>query len=641
MASLIEIIERLASSERGLTTRYEVPGLWIDGQTSIAQAVNPYQFYRSRLAEIAATPPSPLVSGAAGGDWSANAIIYNLFPRTTTAFDHTADGTLTTGVNPDGWRETGTLLKCIALLPFIRGMGFNTVHLLPITAVGQDGKKGNLGSPYGIRNPHRLDENLDEPVLGLSAEDLFGGFVEAAHRLGLRVIMEFVLRTSSKDGDWIAEHPEWYYWIRADVPDRMAGSNDTQAYGNPIFPPDILNQVKAKVGANDLRDLLPPPEAYRAMFTQPPRREAIHMEAGRYIGTLADGTRVRIPGAFSDWPPDDNQPPWSDVTYLRMYTHPDFNYIAYNTIRMYDERSTQPQYRNEPLWEAIVGVIPYHQRTFGIDGVMIDMGHALPPVLKARVIEAARAINPNFAFWDENFTITQHSRDEGYNAVMGYWLFDIFQPGKVYDNLKSMASHATPIRFFAAPENHNTPRAAARHGGLTFARYALALCALIPAMPFMLSGFELGETQPINTGLGFSNEMLARYPVEKLPLFSSFAFDWTRPDNLIETVRTVLALRARYHDLLNDNAPSSFAIGHADNPAILVFTRRTDRQRLSVIANVDMDAHQGGRAVLDAQSGSGVGIYGVTGTVPLNSERGLTVSLAPGQVIVIEWTAGE
>ena len=63
------------------------------------------------------------------------------------------------------------------------------------------------------------------------------------------------------------------------------------------------------------------------------------MDDGRWVGVLDDGTRVRIPGAFADWPPDDNQPPWTDVTYLRMYDHPDFNYMAYNTIRMYDERA--------------------------------------------------------------------------------------------------------------------------------------------------------------------------------------------------------------------------------------------------------------------------------------------------------------
>ena len=114
-------------------------------------------------------------------------------------------------------------------------------------------------------------------------------------------------------------------------------------------------------------------------------------ENGRYIGLSDGGKRVRIPGAFADWPPDDNQPPWNDVTYLRMYTHPDFNYIGYNTIRMYDARLARPEHVNRPLWDRIVGIIPYYQREFNIDGVMIDMGHALPMALKAEMVKKAAA----------------------------------------------------------------------------------------------------------------------------------------------------------------------------------------------------------------------------------------------------------
>lgn len=635
MSALESILHQLAMHARPGSVPYHIPGLWFDGKNTAAVRVDPYQFYRERLSEIANSPTQSLVQGRPGGDWSTNAIIYNLFPRVTTAFDHAADGQLQIGPNRDGWRETGTLLKCIALLPYIQTMGFNTVHLLPITSVGQDGKKGTLGSPYAIRNPYKLDDNLTEPALGLSADQLFAGFVEAAHRLGLRVIMEFVLRTSAKDGDWIAEHPDWFYWIRADVPDRAPGSNDAAAYGNPVFDLHTLGAVKGKVSTNQLHDLPPPPNSFRAFFTTPPRPESVKLEEGRYLGTLDDGTRVRIPGAFADWPPDDNQPPWGDVTYLRMYTHPDFNYIAYNTIRMYDQRLAQEQFRNGPLWDAIVGVIPHYQHEFGIDGVMIDMGHALPMALKQRIVAEARNINPDFAFWDENFNISGHSRAEGYNAVMGYWLFDLHTPGKVYDMISAMARSPFGIRFFAAPENHNTPRAASRPGGRAYARYALALSATIPAMPFVLSGFELGETQPINTGLGFTNEMLARYPSDQLPLFSAYAFNWTRPDHLINDVREILILRQRYADLLNDDTPATFSIGYSDNPSIFVYTRHIDGCAVSVIANMDVEGEQCGRAVLSSHVRPATGILGVAGVQPVNEETSVHVSLAPAQVILL------
>ena len=638
---IIDIIDRLQARRRTLSAPYFVPGLWVDGETTNAIQVNPYDFYRDALAGIAAAEPQPLVQGPEGGGWSQYAIVYNLFPRLTTAFDHDADGALHIGPGADGWRETGTLLKCIALLPYIRAMGFNTVHLLPISAIGKDGKKGTLGSPYAIRNPYRLDTNLDEPALDLTVDELFAGFVEAAHHLGLRVVMEFVLRTAARDADWIRDHPDWFYWIRDDVPDRtpfMGRTAMLSAYGQPIFTPETLGLIHAKIGAGDFHDLPPPPSQYRSLFTRPPRPDQVTQHNGRYIGVLDDGTRVRVPGAFTDWPPNDNQPPWSDVTYLRMYDHHDFNYMAYNTLRMYDARLSGPEHRNRPLWHEIIGVIPHYQTTFNIDGVLIDMGHALPLPLKERIIARARQINPDFAFWDEDFSITARSREEGYNAVVGFWMLGLHEGHSVRNMIGQMAHGGFPITFFAAPENHNTPRAFSRYGGMAYAHYALALSIMIPAIPFIASGFELGETQPINTGLGFTNEQLAQYPADRLPLFSAHALNWTRPEHYVKSVRYALEVRRRYAWLLADPDPSTFVIGHADNPHLLVFSRRKDGVCLAVIANTDMVNEHRGRAVVNARTIQARGLWGVPGggDFGLSREAAASVYLSPGYVLILE-----
>jgi len=639
MHALATLIEQLQARQKKTVAPYYVPGLWLDGMSTHAVKVDPYAFYLARLSEITNVTPTPLIQGE-GGEWSRLAIVYNLFPRVTAAFDHNGDGRVDIGANEDGWRETGTLLKCIALLPYIRRMGFNTVHLLPITAIGQDGKKGNLGSPYAIRNPYQLDSNLDEPALGLSAEALFAAFVEAAHTLGIRVTVEFVLRIAAKDSDWIRDHPDWFYWIRADVPDRISGMGRTgmlNSFGQPIFSMDAVNLINAKISNSDYNDLPAPPQQYRALFTIPPRPEQVSFANGRYIGTLDDGTKVRIPGAFTDWPINDPQPPWSDVTYLRLYEHPEFNYMAYNTLRMYDSRFAQPGNRNIVLWDALIGVIPHFQRHFGIDGVLMDMGHALPMPLKQRMIGAARDVNPDFAFWDENFSITQFSRDEGYNAVVGWWMLGVHEGHTVKNILGQMAHNAFPISFFGAPENHNTQRAFARFGGVAYAHYALAMSVMIPAIPFVLSGFELGETQPFNTGLGFSYEMIQQYPPEKLPLFSTCAFDWTRADNYVKSVRYAMLLRKTYEAALADPSPETFLIGHCDNPAIIVFTRKKGGQSITVIANSDMAHEQRGRVVLDARKVRMSGLWGTAETgMDIQQESTANVSLLPGYVLNIE-----
>ncbi len=570
---------------------YTVPGLWIDLHHPPERCVvKPSRFYLERIEWIEARPQAPLISGQPGGEWSRNAVIYNTLVRAATGYDHNDDGQV--GLDPigHGWMETGTFLKTIAMLPLIKRMGFNTIHLLPVTAIGEDGHKGTLGSVYAIQNPYRLDSRLSEPILGLEPEQEFAALIEAAHHLGLRVVVELVFRTTSKDADWVQEHPDWFYWIKADVPNRQAGEENEEAYGAPVFTQDELDRINAQVGRGSFEDLIPPHAIYRDMFTPPPEAENVERIDSSWIGTLADGTQVRVPGAFADWPPDDPQPPWSDVTYLRMYDHPDFNYIAYNTVRMYDASLAQPTNRVEPLWEQIVGILPYYQRNFGIDGVMIDMGHALPMPLKQRMVDTAHDMDPDFAFWDENFSITHKSREEGYNAVLGnYWWLGYRPEQFVDDMLRRCAVSGHPLPFFAAPESHNTPRAAARPGGLAYARLLWALGALLPALPFCHAGFEIAETMPVNTGLDFAPEELPDYPAEELPLFSQAAYAWDNTPNLVEWIRHTLDIRERYSQLISDPDPGTFELVASTNPNVWAVVRRRNARAICIVFNLNWE----------------------------------------------------
>jgi starch synthase (maltosyl-transferring) len=570
----------------GKTKNYLIPSVWLPPHRSPSTEirVDPATFYPEQLRSILTANAVPRTPGA-GGSWTKGAVVYNMFVRTTCAYDHDGNGALDLPVNKDGWRETGTFLKAMAMLPYIVSLGVNTIHLLPITAIGSDGNKGTLGSPYAIKNPCLVDEHLSEPKLGLGVEEELKMFVAAAHHLGLRVVVEFVFRTASKDGDWVKEHPEWFYWIRDAVPHRAPGSRDEAQYGNPIFSAEELAKILAAVEDGSLRDLPPPHRAYREMFTLPPPKDSVHLEGGRYIGSNTE--RVRIPGAFADWPPDDAQPPWGDVTYLKMYDHPEFNYIAYNTLRMYDERLARKEHVNTPLWEAIAEIIPHYQHQFGIDGVMIDMGHALPMDLKTDMIRRARRIDKEFAFWDENFSVSAKSVEEGYNAVIGYQWSDQHHPEKFKAMLRRFSGEGFALPFFATAESHNTPRAAMRDGGVAYSRYAWALSNLIPAVPFLHGGFELGERYPINTGLDFTREQLAAYPSERLPLFSERAYDWLNPEAFTDWIRRVSEARRRHEALIVDRSPETFHWLETGHDRLIAFIRGRENDRLLVTANSD------------------------------------------------------
>jgi hypothetical protein len=357
------------------------------------------------------------------------------------------------------------------------------------------------------------------------------------------------------------------------------------------------------------------------------------MIEGRVIGIARDGTRVRIPGAFADWPPDDEQPPWGDVTYLRLYDKPEFNYIAYNTIRMYDETLARPENAVPALWDRIAGILPHFQNRFGIDGAMVDMGHALPPDLMARVVSGARGVDPSFAFWEEHFTVRAESKREGYNASIGNLWWRIHRPEHMKcELLEELALSGSPLPFFATPETHNTPRCASRPGGIDQSRLSWILGAFLPAIPFIHSGFELGETMPVNTGLDFSIEETKQYPEDQLPLYNAYAFNWLGAPDLAATIRGVLSLRDGSRDLITNPSPATFDVPHCTTDEGIAYIRKDELQTILVVGN---PSEQGIVITLqDVPFSDGPLADSIDGGICEFSDGRGSVSLSPWQCLV-------
>jgi len=305
-------------------------------------------------------------------------------------------------------------------------------------------------------------------------------------------------------------------------------------------------------------------------------------------------------------------------------------------VRMYDQRLAEPENRVELLWERIVGILPYYQREFGIDGVMIDMGHALPMALKRRTVETAREIDPDFAFWDENFSIAARSREEGYNAVIGNYWWLAYRPQKlIHDMLRRCAEWGHPIPFFAAPESHNTPRAAARAGGLPYARLVWTLGCLLPAAPFCHAGYELAETLPVNTGLDFEPEELPDYPADELPLFSEAAYGWENEPNLVDWIERVLEVRARHADVITDGDPATFELIPSNNPDVWAMVRRREGRAVSIVCNLNWEEAQtasirlptDGEELTDLLSGRTFSL----------SQGCLEAAFQPAECVILSW----
>ena len=49
----------------------------------------------------------------------------------------------------------------------------------------------------------------------LSVDEQFQALVEAAHTLGMRVMIDIIPRTNATENDLIVDHPDWFYWIKS------------------------------------------------------------------------------------------------------------------------------------------------------------------------------------------------------------------------------------------------------------------------------------------------------------------------------------------------------------------------------------------------------------------------------------------
>ena len=124
--------------------------------------------------------PEPYVQ-LENAEWTRDAVIYQMNTRQFTS--------------------EGTFAAAQEQLPRLAEMGVDIVWLMPIHPIGEEKRKGSMGSPYSV-----LDYRAVNPDLG--TEEEFRAFVERAHELGLKVILDWVANHSACDRPLLAEHPE-------------------------------------------------------------------------------------------------------------------------------------------------------------------------------------------------------------------------------------------------------------------------------------------------------------------------------------------------------------------------------------------------------------------------------------------------
>ncbi|OBW40388.1 Alpha-amylase 2 [Chryseobacterium sp. MOF25P] len=120
-------------------------------------------------------------------------------------------------VNVRQYTKEGTFRAFEKDMPRLKNMGVKTLWFMPITPIAQKNKKGSLGSPYAASDYISIN-----PEFGTM--DDFKHLVNEAHRLGFKVIIDWVANHTGWDHVWTKTNPEFYLKENGDF--KMASGMD-------------------------------------------------------------------------------------------------------------------------------------------------------------------------------------------------------------------------------------------------------------------------------------------------------------------------------------------------------------------------------------------------------------------------------
>ena len=116
-------------------------------------------------------------------EWSSDAVLYQ--------------------INTRHFTEEGTFKAAQEELPRLKELGVDILWLMPIHPIGEENRKGTLGSPYSVQDYYGVN-----PEFG--TEEEFRAFVDEAHRQGFKVILDLVANHTAWDNALAKDHPDWY-----------------------------------------------------------------------------------------------------------------------------------------------------------------------------------------------------------------------------------------------------------------------------------------------------------------------------------------------------------------------------------------------------------------------------------------------
>jgi cyclomaltodextrinase len=159
-------------------------------------------------------------------DWVRDGVVYEIYPR--------------------AFSPPGNFNGITARLDDLQDLGVNILWLMPIHPIGQEKKKGTIGSPYAVRDYYGIN-----PDYG-TKED-FKRLITEAHRRGMKVIIDIVANHTS----WDSVMMKWPEFYEHDASGHITYPHDWSDvaelnYGNPQLRRYMSDMLKYWIREFDL-----------------------------------------------------------------------------------------------------------------------------------------------------------------------------------------------------------------------------------------------------------------------------------------------------------------------------------------------------------------------------------------------------
>jgi glycosidase len=143
-------------------------------------------------------------------DWVRDGVIYEIYPR--------------------NFSPEGNFNGITARLDKLKDLGVTILWLMPIHPIGQEKKKGSIGSPYAVRDYYGIN-----PDYGTKAD--LQRLIAETHRRGMKIVIDIVANHTSWDSV-LMKHPEFY---------------KKDAAGNITYPYDWFDIAALSYASPELR----------------------------------------------------------------------------------------------------------------------------------------------------------------------------------------------------------------------------------------------------------------------------------------------------------------------------------------------------------------------------------------------------